>query len=206
MKYTTNQEGFWAGEFGDDYIHRNKSDKQLASSIAMYSKILSRTDKVNSVIEFGSNIGINLDAIQTILPRVELSAIEINANAIKELEKKQKIKVYHQSILDFQPDYQRDFVFSRGVLIHINPNYLNKVYELMYKTSNRYICVAEYYNPKPAFIEYRGEKDKLFKRDFAGEIMDIYKDVSLVDYGFIYHRDNNFPQDDICWFLLEKLR
>ena len=205
MRYTTNQEEFWAGEFGDSYIDRNKSDKQLASSIAMYSKILSRTDKVNSVIEFGANIGVNLDAIQTILPGVELSAIEINDKAVKELEKKNKAKVYHQSILDFQPDYQRNFVFSRGVLIHINPDYLNRVYELMYKTTNRYICVAEYYNPKPVSIEYRGEKDKLFKRDFAGEIMDIYKDVSLVDYGFIYHKDNNFPQDDICWFLLEKL-
>jgi spore coat polysaccharide biosynthesis protein SpsF len=28
----------------------------------------------------------------------------------------------------------------------------------------------------------------------------------LVDYGFAYHRDPNFPQDDITWFLLEKRR
>ena len=26
----------------------------------------------------------------------------------------------------------------------------------------------------------------------------------LVDYGFSYHRDNSFPQDDITWFLLQK--
>jgi spore coat polysaccharide biosynthesis protein SpsF len=26
----------------------------------------------------------------------------------------------------------------------------------------------------------------------------------LVDYGFAYHRDPAFPQDDITWFLLEK--
>lgn len=34
--------------------------------------------------------------------------------------------------------------------------------------------------------------------------MDKYKDVQLVDYGFSYHRDSNFPQDDITWFLMER--
>ena len=45
---------------------------------------------------------------------------------------------------------------------------------------------------------------KLFKRDFAGEFLDRFADVRLVDYGFAYHRDPNFQQDDISWFLLEK--
>ena len=29
--------------------------------------------------------------------------------------------------------------------------------------------------------------------------------IQLVDYGFAYHRDKSFPQDDISWFLLEKV-
>ncbi|MBU1076082.1 MAG: pseudaminic acid biosynthesis-associated methylase, partial [Spirochaetes bacterium] len=115
-----------------------------------------------------------------------------------------EIKVYHQSILDFKVDQKRDLVFTKGVLIHINPEMLNKVYELLYKSSNRYICIAEYYNPTPVSLEYRGEKERLFKRDFAGEIMDKYKSLRLIDYGFAYHRDNNFKQDDITWFLMEK--
>ena len=44
----------------------------------------------------------------------------------------------------------------------------------------------------------------LFKRDFAGEIMDRHPQLQLVDYGFAYRRDPNFPQDDITWFLMEK--
>jgi len=28
--------------------------------------------------------------------------------------------------------------------------------------------------------------------------------MQLVDYGFAYRRDPNFPQDDITWFLMEK--
>ena len=35
--------------------------------------------------------------------------------------------------------------------------------------------------------------------------MDQFIDLQLVDYGFAYHRDKNFPQDDISWFLLEKV-
>jgi hypothetical protein len=34
--------------------------------------------------------------------------------------------------------------------------------------------------------------------------MDQYPDLTLVDYGFTYHRDANFPADDATWFLLEK--
>ena len=53
-------------------------------------------------------------------------------------------------------------------------------------------------------IDYRGHTDKLFKRDFAGELLDRHKDLRLMDYGFVYHGDPKFPQDDITWFLLEK--
>ena len=54
-------------------------------------------------------------------------------------------------------------------------------------------------------IEYRGNQEKLFKRDFAGEILDTYSNIELKDYGFSYRRDQAFPQDDITWFLLEKI-
>ncbi len=33
--------------------------------------------------------------------------------------------------------------------------------------------------------------------------MDTYG-LRLVDYGFVYRRDPNWPQDNINWFLLEK--
>ena len=68
----------------------------------------------------------------------------------------------------------------------------------------KYILLAEYYNPSPVSLEYRGEKDKLFKRDFAGEIMNKYEDLVLIDFGFAYRRDKKSPQDDISWFLLAK--
>jgi spore coat polysaccharide biosynthesis protein SpsF len=34
--------------------------------------------------------------------------------------------------------------------------------------------------------------------------MERHPSMQLVDYGFAYRRDPNFPQDDITWFLMEK--
>ena len=55
-------------------------------------------------------------------------------------------------------------------------------------------------------MPYRGHEDRLFKRDFAGEMMKKFNDLKLVDYGFVYHADCNFPQDDVTWFVLEKCK
>lgn len=203
--YKTEQEKFWAGEFGDQYIERNQSARLAASNMAFFSRILQHMQPVRSVLEFGANIGLNLTALRTLVPQIELSAIEINLRAAAELEKLGGIKVYPQSILEFQPDYQRDLVFTKTVLIHIEPTSLPEVYDLLYRSSRRYICVAEYYNPAPVDVVYRGNREKLFKRDFAGEMLDRFPDLRLVQYGFAYHRDTNFAQDDITWFLLEKV-
>ena len=113
------------------------------------------------------------------------------------------IDVIHGSVLEFQPDEPRDFVLVKGLLIHLNPDRLGKVYDLLHASTLRYICIAEYYNPTPVELTYRGNSDRLFKRDFAGEMLDRFEDLSLVDYGFVYHRDR-FAQDDITWFLLQK--
>jgi len=202
--YKTEQENFWAGSFGESYVSRNRSDKLHVSNINLFRKIFSKIDSINSVLEFGANIGMNLRAIRHLYPSVEISALEINEEAARELEELKCSKIYAQSIFDFSPDYSRDFVFTKGFLIHLSPDHLREAYRIIYESSARYICIAEYYNPVPVAIPYRGHTDKLFKRDFCGELLDCYSDLELLDYGFSYHRDNNFPQDDISWFLLEK--
>jgi spore coat polysaccharide biosynthesis protein SpsF len=203
-QFKTEQEKFWAGEFGDDYISRNVGRGMVASNIAFFSRILERARSVRSAIEFGANIGLNLQALRALLPDVALSAIEINRKAAEELEKLGGIKVYPQSILEFEPDQPHDLALIKGVLIHINPECLPDVYDRLYRSSGRYICVAEYYNPSPVEVPYRGNREKLFKRDFAGEMLDRFPDLLLLDYGFTYHRDPQFPQDDLTWFLMEK--
>lgn len=202
--YKTEQEKFWAGQFGDDYTERNTGPQLIASNTALFASIIAKTRQVKSILEFGANRGLNLLALRNLLPSVELSAVEINPKAVKELETIKNLRIYQQSLLDFSIDYKRDLVLSKGLLIHIAPEMLPRAYQVLYESSSRYICLAEYYNPTSAEIEYRGNNGKLFKRDFAGEMMDAYPDLSLLDYGFAYHRDNNFTQDDLTWFVLSK--
>jgi pseudaminic acid biosynthesis-associated methylase len=203
-QYRTEQEAFWAGDFGNKYVERNNGSRLVANKLYLFSQLLARAEKIESVLEFGANIGLNLRALSHLLPEARLSAVEINTVAVQELKKWGRAEVHHQSIFEFEPEGSWDFVFTSGVLIHINPDMLSVVYDLMYQTVGRYIGVIEYYNTTPLSVPYRGHQGKLFKRDFAGELLDRFKDLRLVDYGFIYHRDPNFPQDDPNWFLLEK--
>ena len=205
MHYKTEQENFWAGRFGTEYIQRNNSDKLLASNLAFFAKALKAVNNIESCIEFGANIGMNLKALKLLYPNKEFYGIEINTDAVDELSKTiPRSNIYCKSILDFDDKNKYDIVLVKGVLIHINPNELPTVYSKLVNATNRYLLVAEYYNPDPVSITYQGNSDRLFKRDFVGEIMDKYPDFKLIDYGFVYHLDSNFPQDDVTWFLLEK--
>jgi len=204
-QYKTEQEAFWAGEFGNEYIERNQGAELVAANLALFAKVLARTRNVSSVLEFGANRGLNLMALHHLLPGASLSAIEINEKAVGELEKLGCLEtIYHKSILDFVPDQPRDFSFIKGVMIHLDPEVLPQVYDLLYRSSRRYILVMEYYNPTPVEISYRGHSDKLYKRDFAGEMLDRFPDLQLMDYGFCYERDYRFPNGDCTWFLMEK--
>ena len=204
-EYATEQESFWAGEFGTEYVQRNKSQGLLASNLAFFTRALRATNRIDDCIEFGANIGMNLRALKLLYPQQEQYAIEINEDAVKELASiVHPDNVYHSSIMDYSAGHKFDLALIKGVLIHINPEFLPQVYDKLYDSASRYILICEYYNPTPTKINYRGFDDRLFKRDFCGEIMDRYGDLELIDYGFSYHRDPKHPQDDINWFLLEK--
>ena len=205
MSYKKDQEEFWAGEFGDDYISRNQGNELLASNLNFFTKALKSATDLTSIIEFGANIGMNLRALKLLYPHQDQYGIEINEKAATELKSfLGDDNVFNQSIFDFKMETKVSLSLIKGVLIHINPEMLSSVYEALYNASNKYILVCEYYNPSPVEINYRGHSERLFKRDFCGEMLEAYPDLELVDYGFSYKRDPSFPQDDITWFLMEK--
>jgi pseudaminic acid biosynthesis-associated methylase len=204
MTYKTEQEIFWAGKFGDDYITRNQGEQPINANVVLFGQILKAAPNIKSFVELGCNIGLNLQALNRINENFALCGYEINKAAAQKAHDLNIASVVNGTILDELPtDVQYDVSFTKGVLIHINPEALHKVYDNLYRLSKKYIVVCEYYNPSPVVVKYRGNEERLFKRDFAGELMDKYN-LRLIDYGFTYHRDNYFPQDDMTWFLLEK--
>ena len=44
----------------------------------------------------------------------------------------------------------------------------------------------------------------LIQGDFDRVLLERFDDLSLISYGFTYHRDNNYDYDDLNWFLLGK--
>lgn len=190
----------WAGEFGNDYTARQVLG--LPARKAMFARILASTHGVRSVMEFGANTGENLRALRELLPGVHLAGIDVNRRAVDDLIK----------VADFAAQGELggpifwglvDLVMTRGVLIHIPQEKLAAAYAALHTHANRYILIAEYYSPKAREILYRGKPGMLWARDFAGDLMDAFP-LRLVDYGFIYHRDPDHPQDDLTWFLMEK--
>ena len=201
----TAQEAFWAGEFGTEYIARNASDALLASNLHFFSTALRAAGRITSCLELGANIGMNLRALRLLYPELLVKAVEINAEAARLLGAAIGAgNVHEQSIFEYSSPEQFDLVLVKGVLIHLNPERLPDAYDRLHQAARRWVLVAEYYNPSPMAIPYRGHTDRLFKRDFAGEMLERYADLRLVDYGFAYRRDPAFPQDDITWFLMEK--
>lgn len=53
----------------------------LEGKIALWKKVLGKVENMESVIEFGANIGLNLNAMKTLFPTLKCSAIEINHKA-----------------------------------------------------------------------------------------------------------------------------
>ena len=125
MTFKTDQEAFWAGEFGTEYIQRNQGDALLASNLDFFGKALRQARGIKSCIEFGANIGMNLKVLKLLHPGIDVHAIEINAEAAKQLgEVIPPSQVHNCSILDFVPARQWDLTLIKGVLTHINPEVL----------------------------------------------------------------------------------
>ena len=204
MNYLTEQENFWAGSFGDDYISRNESGALLYSKVAMWSQMLKSANRVKSIKELGCNIGLNLKALHHLSPTYDLSGVEINEIAAHQAKELGIGSITCGTITEPLENEKVDLTFTAAVLIHINPEKLDQVYQNLVNLSNRYVLVAEYYNPTPTDVVYRGHSERLFKRDFAGDLIDSYG-LNLVDYGFWYKRDNVAQEfGDVSWFLLEK--
>jgi pseudaminic acid biosynthesis-associated methylase len=204
-QYSTPQEQFWAGEFGTEYIRRNTGDDVVLSNEVLFRNILRRATGIRNVLEMGCNIGLNLDALHRIDPCLTLSGYEINEKAVAIARGKGIAHIVPETIIGkIAGEASFDLTFTKTVLIHINPEFLAQVYENLWRLSRRYVMVCEYYNPTPVTVNYRGHTDRLFKRDFAGELIERFG-LKLVDYGFAYHREPAMRyQDDVTWFLLEK--
>jgi pseudaminic acid biosynthesis-associated methylase len=203
MRLPTEQEAFWAGDFGDAYTARNAIIP--AQRAPFFREVISLAPDVESVCELGANTGHNLIAFRSVLPSVRATGVELNPFAFRQLSSIAGINAVQSAIQDYAPDLRFDLVFTCGVLIHVNPDDLPEVYRKMAALADKYVLINEYFNPAPAEIAYRGHSGKLFKRDFAGEFLDLTEGFEPVRWGFLWKRMQP-AWDNSTWTLLRRTK
>lgn len=208
MVKTSTQLKFWTGKFGEDYWKRNKiTPEKTENGIKAYKEIFDNI-KPKSILEVGSNIGIQLTILRKLLgSSVKLCAVEPNKTAFTKLTNNPRLKLTQAYNCDGYRiplgDNSVDLVFTSGVLIHIPPRNLLDITKEIVRVSKRYVLCIEFFSHEPEEKAYRGHRNVFFKRDFGAYYLDHFPILKTVDYGFLWERD--FPQFmDYHWWLFEK--
>lgn len=202
MKKTTNQEKFWSSTFGRDYSERNNfTDPEALDSfyVKKYGLARSKMNKnflaglnIENILEAGCNIGNQLSLLQK-QGYKNLYGVEIQSYAVeraKELTK--NINIIQGSLFDlpFKDNYF-DLVFTADVLIHINPKDIKRALKEIYRVSKKYIWGQEYFSEKYEEIVYRGNRNCLWKTDFAKLYKKTFPKLKLLKEVKLPYQENN---------------
>lgn len=208
MYYTpvvNRQVDFWKSPL--DYMEKNDGFDQEVCRRA-WQEILIGVDKakVSSVLECGSNIGRNLNALQVEFPKARLMACDVNKEALEVLSARiPAATTINSSILEIPNSYSADLVFTSGVLIHIHPDDLVGNLQKIYNLSKSYIVIAEYFSQKLEMVHYKDRDNLLWKMDFGAKILDNFS-VLPIRQGFLWsgvYGTGGF--DDLVYWVFKKL-
>ena len=199
----------WSNEFGRDYVSRNQATtnaiEQRKNAFKSIFDHITDTEAPASILEAGSNIGINIHALAEIT-NATLHAVEPNREALDTLISSNVIPAKRavQGSLQFLPfdNSSIELVFTSGVLIHIPDEALDQAISEILRVSSRYILTLEYFSPEPMSIPYRGHNDFLFKRDYGELFLDASPDLEYVADGFFWKRVTGL--DNLNWWLFRK--
>ena len=209
---TTVQMKQWSDSFGKQYTDRNP--RTLAHMEALYQQaygvtrtslnqaFLTHMDRDIRILEVGCNIGNQLLCLQQ-MGFSNLYGIELQSYAVSLARRdRPHMNILQGSAFDIPfKDHFFDLVFTSGVLIHIAPDDLDKVLSEIVRCAHTFIWGFEYYSPTIASIPYRGQKDLLWKADYAQAYLDLFSDLTLVKRQPIAYIDQ--PHHDEM-FLLAK--
>jgi len=208
----TEQMRFWKGNFGKEYLKRNpKSVKELnkrytgiygVTRTSMNKEFLREISKDARILEVGSGSGIQLKTLQE-MGYKDLMGIDISQEAIEDSKKLTQriniIKALAQNI-PFKNNYF-DLVFTSGLLIHLQKEDLKITMKEMYRVSKKFLWGFEYFSENRQEINYRGNKNKLWKDDFALIYRQKFKNLELLKQKK-FHYLNDINVDSM--FLLKK--
>jgi pseudaminic acid biosynthesis-associated methylase len=202
---TNQEERYWANN--SHYVTRNSTFDHVLG-VRAWKQILQPIQReIKSVLDCGANIGRNIGFLKdsSLLPEAEFAAIDLNKAALDVLATKfPDAKLYNSSLLNIDLEAKFDLVFTSGVLIHINPENLARVFDNLMTFSNRYLILIEYFNRTPVEIPYHGQSGLLWKRDFGKDFLE-YSNWKVVSYGFLWGQEfDNCGFDDCNYWVFER--
>jgi pseudaminic acid biosynthesis-associated methylase len=186
------QENFWGGEFGKNYTDRNSRHNEEfnkaydswygISRTKMNETFLGSLPKDLRILEIGCNTGMQLAELKS-MGFTSLYGIELQDYAVQRAkEYTEGINIIQGSAFDVPfKDNFFDLVFTSGVLIHIAPDNLPKVFSEMHRCSKKYIWGFEYYADKVTSIKYRGNEGFLWKANYGKLMRDQFNNLSLIN-------------------------
>jgi ubiquinone/menaquinone biosynthesis C-methylase UbiE len=183
-----NKKGDWVIGYKNSISHPHRA--------ILLDKIM--TASPQSVLEFGSNCGVNLYALYKMNPKMELSGIDINLQSIeygKKYFKNRGISAITLSSGDEQflegiDDGRYDLVFTSSVLRYISPAKIEDVLRHLYRISKRTIILWEPVSTNQTKseligLEWHHNFSHLIDRIIAKD--DEYTDEKIIDEGVNLH-------------------
>lgn len=213
MKKETKQLQTWQGDFGKSYTDRNMMTAEGADRLCLRDCGILRSDLykemlqglgIKRILEVGCNIANQLMLFQKI-GYSDLWGLEPQEYAAELARKRtEKINIVRASAFDIPfRDNFFDLVFTSGVLEHIAPEDLDLAMSEIYRCSRKYILGFETYVPEGCkMIDYRGNKDLLWRANYSKMFSGKFPDLKLVKEKTFKYRPTG-ELDSI--YLLEKL-
>lgn len=186
------QEEFWSGDFGNEYLKRNRVDWR--ARIPFWNAILELT-AARSVYEFGCNAGWNLSAIRRCSPDIRVSGSDINRGAVWQAQAAGLDVVMSDEPTRTPPS--AELAFTVGVLIHVAPDELPGIMQHIVRTSTDYVLAVEYGAAQEEEVEYRGHAERLWRRPYGK----LYQDMGL---EMVRHGPAGKGFDNCQYYLLRK--
>lgn len=194
-------EGLWSGEFGDDYVERNRAASE--GRRPFWEHVLGRIEAA-SALEIGCNVGGNLRWLAALLGAENVAGVDVNERALEVVRSEVPgvdVRVASARELPFADD-SFDLVFTTGVLIHQSPEELPRVMDEIVRASRRYVLCGEYRADELEEVPYRGQRGALYKQDYGALYQERFPQLRLLEEGFLPKSEGVW--DDVTYWVFEQ--
>jgi pseudaminic acid biosynthesis-associated methylase len=160
----------------------------------MNKNFIGELDREAKILEVGCNIGLQLVNLQE-MGFKNLYGIELQPHAVELAKQRTKgMSIIQATAYDIPfKDGYFDMVFTNRVLIHMNPQEIDKALKEIVRCSNKLIYGSEYYADEITEIKnYHGQNNIAWKRDFAKLYQDLFPNLKLLKeekYNYTFNKD-----------------